>query len=303
MSARVAALAHESRLTVIGEHRRLLYVAMTRAAERLIVCGCEGARGVPNGSWYAFVQTGLGRRLATEAAPWSDKETIQVMGEAQRAANAVERPATETLVLPEWLTRPPVSEAKPKTRRASVAAFAGPDRARAEGRYFHFLLETLATAAHGARTRAAEAVSPRSFGVSEADAAGLRTAALAILASAELAPFFSAESRGEVAIGSLGAAPIDFRIDRLALVGDEVWIADFKLGAPPAHAPADYAEQLAAYRDAVGQLFPTRKVRTFLIWSSDAKAAELTFHITEAGNAEKTGLPNALKGSHFLDTV
>jgi ATP-dependent helicase/nuclease subunit A len=41
------------------EHRRLLYVAMTRAAERLIVCGCQGKHKVNDGCWYKLIETAL----------------------------------------------------------------------------------------------------------------------------------------------------------------------------------------------------------------------------------------------------
>ena len=37
------------------EYRRLLYVAMTRAIERLIVCGVEGKNKPPEGCWYDLV--------------------------------------------------------------------------------------------------------------------------------------------------------------------------------------------------------------------------------------------------------
>ena len=303
MSARVEALDRDGRHVSAGEHRRLLYVAMTRAAERLIVCGFEGAKGVPNGSWYAFVSTGLSRRLASAKASWSAEETILAMGEAQQAADVVAKPLAAPLVLPDWLKRPPIAEAKLKPRRASAEAFTGQDRRRAEGRYFHFLLETLANIAPEGRARAAEALSPRSFAVDSADAVNLRIAALAILADAKLAPLFAQGSRGEASISSLGSTPLDFRIDRLALVGDEVWIADFKLGAEPARPPREYAEQMAAYRSAVGRLFPNRRVRSFLVWSVGAKVSELGADDIPPGEAEKTGSANALKGSHFLYTV
>jgi ATP-dependent helicase/nuclease subunit A len=41
------------------EHRRLLYVAMTRAAERLIVCGCHGKIKPRPDCWYDLVRKGL----------------------------------------------------------------------------------------------------------------------------------------------------------------------------------------------------------------------------------------------------
>src|SRR5690606_2303347 len=41
------------------EYRRLLYVAMTRAADRLIVCGARGERKPPDGCWYELISTAL----------------------------------------------------------------------------------------------------------------------------------------------------------------------------------------------------------------------------------------------------
>ena len=51
--ARLAARAETK-----NEYRRLLYVAMTRAAERLIVCGIESKKR-PEGCWYDLVLQGL----------------------------------------------------------------------------------------------------------------------------------------------------------------------------------------------------------------------------------------------------
>ena len=57
--AAVAAAREAARQEAEDEHRRLLYVAMTRAAERLIVCGCQGVNRRPEGCWYDLVVNGL----------------------------------------------------------------------------------------------------------------------------------------------------------------------------------------------------------------------------------------------------
>ena len=57
--AAVAAARTLARREAEDEHRRLLYVAMTRAAERLIVCGCQGVNKRPEGCWYDLVVDGL----------------------------------------------------------------------------------------------------------------------------------------------------------------------------------------------------------------------------------------------------
>ena len=55
----VAAAREAASTKIEHEHRRLLYVAMTRAAERLIVCGYEGKKRKPAGCWYDLVLGGL----------------------------------------------------------------------------------------------------------------------------------------------------------------------------------------------------------------------------------------------------
>src|SRR5262249_28444980 len=60
-SARLATLA-EAR----DEYRRLLYVAMTRAADRLIICGADGERKRPDGCWYDLVRATLAPQLVEE---------------------------------------------------------------------------------------------------------------------------------------------------------------------------------------------------------------------------------------------
>ncbi len=41
------------------EYRRLLYVAMTRAEDRLYMCGWRGPKTPPQGSWYELIEAGL----------------------------------------------------------------------------------------------------------------------------------------------------------------------------------------------------------------------------------------------------
>jgi ATP-dependent helicase/nuclease subunit A len=49
----------------LEEHNRLLYVALTRAEDRLVVCGWQTRRGLPDVCWYNLVSRGFDR-LAPE---------------------------------------------------------------------------------------------------------------------------------------------------------------------------------------------------------------------------------------------
>ena len=81
-----------------------------------------------------------------------------------------------------------------------------------------------------------------------------------------------------------GKQPIEIagRIDRLAEVGAEVWIADFKTGAPPHDTPSAYVTQLALYRAAVSDLYPGRAVRAFILWTQAPRLDEIPVAAMEA---------------------
>ena len=81
----VAAARAEAREAQAGEHRRLLYVAMTRAAQRLIVAGHETSRRRPPDCWYDLVHSGLADALVEAPAPFRGGGTILRFGEGLRA--------------------------------------------------------------------------------------------------------------------------------------------------------------------------------------------------------------------------
>ena len=64
--ASVAAARNAARAEAENEYRRLLYVAMTRAADRLIICGADGVRARPQGCWYDLVRGPLDSFLVEE---------------------------------------------------------------------------------------------------------------------------------------------------------------------------------------------------------------------------------------------
>ena len=273
-----------------GEHRRLLYVAMTRAAQRLIVVGHHGVNGPAEDNWRELIDAGLGERLRPVPAPWDASESIARFGEPPRGdERADSAPTRPPLVEPDWLRRAATPEAPLAIVSPSRAA--APQRRtddsgrgrRQAGVLAHALLQRLPDVAPARRREAALSfLSAQSGALAEVERAALVEASLALLALPELAPLFAAGSRAEVAIA--GAAPreggpgLPFvgRIDRLAVAADAVYLADYKTGARPtgANHPAHVA-QLALYRAALTALYPDRPIRAFLIWLTGAEAVEV----------------------------
>ncbi len=82
--AAVQALRDAATARRLAEHNRLLYVALTRAEDRLVVCGWQTARSMAENCWYRLVERGF-ERLPTERFAFAASAS-QAVGSADPAA-------------------------------------------------------------------------------------------------------------------------------------------------------------------------------------------------------------------------
>ncbi len=88
------------------EYRRLLYVAMTRAAERLVICGTRGARKIPDGCWYQLVSDALSGLCVSEPADDGSGEVLRYRKGGQPPADVQKNnvpPAIKPTSATSWL--------------------------------------------------------------------------------------------------------------------------------------------------------------------------------------------------------
>jgi ATP-dependent helicase/nuclease subunit A len=237
--------------TLLGEERaarqreeaNALYVALTRAEERLFVSRTpphKGKQDTP--SWWS--------RLLPLAVPWSEPG----VGVAARSDDAGE---AEVPALP--LHRRAAANLPPQ-RQADDAL------AAALGQAVHRVLEWVSNGAAAdvptlARAAAAALALP--------DARAVQMLAQRVLDSPSCRRFFDPAqiewAGNEVPVASTDGQPR--RIDRLVrLAAPERcwWVLDYKLGSAPQNDAALLA-QLAAYRQAVAALLPGERVRAAFI--------------------------------------
>ncbi len=298
------------------EHHRLLYVAMTRAEDRLIACGWEsGAAGSTTPSWHELIGRGFDRLdVAVEETPGFWPETRRVLAAAQKrpppAAQAPE--AMEAVTLPSWLGRapdwgaePPAAEpARPRPlipSRPEEAAFGpvpqassparrdDPAGARfARGTLIHGLLQHLPELPPTDRARAGRHFLGRmGSGIGAEDAARILDQCLAVLEHPALAMAFAPGSRAEVPLtGEIAGVVVNGVIDRLAVSEAEVVAIDFKTGRqPPAEierTPILYLRQMAAYRALLTAIFPGRTIRCALVWTETGAVTVLPDGLLDA---------------------
>ena len=276
------------------EYRRLLYVAMTRAAERLVVCGAQGKNKIPDGCWYELVRTALDGECATEVADDGGAQVLRYRKHASVTAPVREPVSQEPLAiaLPNWLRRKAAPERpSPRTLTPSEAPQKrAPSPASAQallrGSLTHRLMQALPDIAPERRAEAARDYLARAGReLSNEDRAYIAAQAIGIAEHARFAPLFAPGSRAEVPIvGRLRLngehVRVSGQIDRLVVARDAVLIADFKTDrAPPARiedCPQTYVRQLALYRAVLAQLYPDRPVRAALIWTELPELMELS---------------------------
>ena len=288
------------------EYRRLLYVAMTRAEDRLYVCGWRGVKEPVEGSWHNLVAKGLERiaepfdfDCAGETAEgWSgrgwrlrSKQTAQPALSRREAGDPKSDEA-----MPRWTKRMPLAEpvparpfapSRPNEAEPPVRSPLGPDdgwRFR-RGNLVHRLLETLPNLPPEARQGAAERFLARPVHkLGEIERTEIARETLAVLSDPAFAPLFGPGSRAEVPVvgtiaGQRGDEIISGQIDRL-LVGDrDVIILDYKTNRPPPVEVGDvavvYLRQMAAYRALLRAIYPPRRVRCALLWTDGPRLMPL----------------------------
>ena len=263
--ARDTILAEES-LLAEREETNVLYVAMTRAKQVLIVSGAENSKAAD--SWYRRIGGAFGfgdeggvlgddLTLATPSASASVFSSA-VEGEQRDASSGIGKHDADA-GYPLELNRP-----LPTGNRGSFFASAATRR----GEKIHLLLQYLAPPeAIGDRVWLRELLD---VGETEFDA--LWSDAHAILGAPALRRFFDPAqylyARNEVAY--VDASGEVRRVDRVVEFEDELWVLDYKTGdhVGPDDAPraiGRYRAQLAAYRRAMETIAAGKPVRAALV--------------------------------------
>jgi ATP-dependent helicase/nuclease subunit A len=295
---RVSEAAHaQARARQLEEQRRLLYVAMTRAQEQLVVTGWERKRG-REASWYDMIAEGLARlpgarrvemRLAPDlSGPGWRLDTRPDAGLRQLGLgldpppHGPERP-------PAWLQEIPLEPevAQPLSpshlddaSEPAASPLEDSDRYR-RGRLIHRLLQSLPDRPDGERAAAmARFLAQPGLALDPALQQEIAAEVAAVLAAPAIAHAFGPGSRAEVPLaGMVGGRLIAGQVDRLAVGRDEVLVIDYKTNrAPPAAAgqvPAVYLRQMAAYSTLLEQIYPNRRVRCALLWTQGPRLMAL----------------------------
>lgn len=257
------------------ERLRLLYVALTRAQSRLIVCGAGEAK--TETAWYALVKQGM---LAAGARPGVGGSLVLEHGSFPELGTVTPSVAPVPPPLPDWTGRRaptarhgplPVSPSSlPGAKILPGESEGDLDAALARGSRLHLLLE------HLPRHRQEDwaMLSSRLLNGAE-DSAELLQEAAAILTKPALSHLFGPGTLAEAPVtADLNGERMFGLIDRLVVTPTHVLAVDYKSNRiTPADAsgiPDGIKAQLLAYRSALAQIYPDRQVEVAVLWTKTA---------------------------------
>ena len=276
------------------EHLRLLYVAMTRAADQLIVSGVmpkarkDGADPRPPSSWHVIVERAMEPIGASGVGHVSLSYGSRIDARAARGKDKAEFPA---IAVPDWAKRQAPPEARPP-RPLAPSAIAIDDEtapppseamraAALRGTWIHQLLERLPAVEAGERPGAADRWLERSAGVANpAVRAEIIEQVCGILSDPQFGALFGP---GSLAEAPLAATLPDGRViagtvDRILIEANRISVIDFKTGKVPAselQVPNSHRAQMIAYAEALRVIFPGRRISASLLYTAGPKLIEV----------------------------
>lgn len=314
-----AELLEELKTRSEEEYRRLLYVGMTRAEDRLILCGYRGERESEN-TWAKLASDGLG----DEAVPYdhpvegvnarryrkTELADVVIQDKADAAETAYpplpehyRRPLEPEQGLPRPLTPSGASalieaDAEQVVRSGSPVLEQGV-QTEGSGRSFglqrgtviHTLLQRLPDLPPDQRQQAAQRYLNIAAGDwHETQRGKVQAAVSTILEDPQFSSVFSPGSKAEVSLmGKLQLRGkeqvVSGQIDRICVEEDRVLIIDYKSNRPPARTmqevPQAYITQLALYRALVEPLYPQKRVEAALLFTEGPHLIVLDEHVME----------------------
>lgn len=282
------AIREREKARLAAEQNRLLYVALTRARDHLVICGAWGKTsktGYLEGSWYQTCEA------ATSAFEGARRENnVWVLGDLPKLGAGFIRGTDKArpLPLPDWISKPVTIRAGDGQQRAPSQLLPGDTpvlppfgkqhltRFR-RGRLIHELLEILPELPHAAREDRARRFLSRCLDASEQTLADdVMKTAFEVLNHPDLSEVFGPGGRAEAPI--VGTGPnlppglvINGRIDRMRVTETEVLVIDYKTDRPPPKHEADvalpYLAQMGSYFDVLSSTYPDKTIKCALLWT------------------------------------
>ncbi len=277
------------------EDQRLLYVAMTRPRDRLILCGHQSGvskKGYGDNCWYDYFERNLNTNNNSQDLVLDDNQLFgKIWGKLPDGPIAKPKAQiiNQEVTIPDWVHKP-IDKGATNHRRIApsilivenyeppaISPISGNKISRfLRGTLIHELLETLPQIKKSHQLEQAQKRLSRESQIDDELKADIINEALKIINDAQFGDLFSQDSRAEVAImGKSKLLPNDMiingMIDRMIIKQDEILVLDYKTNRPPPKniegAAPQYINQMACYWALLQETYPKHKIKCALLWT------------------------------------
>ena len=279
------------------EYKRLLYVAMTRAENRLYIGGYTNSKKPNESSWYSYVENAFNKLPDIEQIKFGNEEILRFKNpetaKPDRKQTDKKDHSVEDIKEPHWLFSPiseepfpprPLTPSRPSSEEEPVLS---PLQSSHNSRFLrgnitHKLLQILPDLSSEHRQKAAEKyVSHPAHNLSQKIQDSIVSETLALLNHPDFAPIFGQGSIAEAPVTGFinNKTLVSGQIDRLLITKTEIFIIDYKTNRPPPKnlkdVPNIYRNQMQAYADIIREIYPKHIIRAALIWTDDTRLMEI----------------------------
>lgn len=265
------------------EYRRLLYVALTRAEDRLYICGFSNKENADARSWYSICQETL-RENGEKNGEIFEIKTPEIIAKKTEDKQSVEEKMPE----PEaWIYQNAEKEtllSKPYTPSHgeeeidvdSSSPLAENGNFYLRGSIIHKLLQFLPPNKQNNENLIEEYLNKNAEELADFQRKQIKKEVFALLNSDEFSEILGKNSRSEVPImGEVDGKIISAQLDRLVILPDKIMIVDFKTNRPAAQTLGDtpeiYVNQLLMYAKLLRKIYQDKSVETYILWTNEAR--------------------------------
>ena len=277
----------------LHDERRLFYVAMTRAEDRLIVCGWKDQGKSSEDFWYFRIKNAL-ERIDLKHENLEDGILRWTSQQINRSTLEEEKEYVNLKPLPSWVKEyPPLVKDKevnliaPSIQEDISENNYSPISIKStqsfdKGLLIHKVLQFLPNIHKDSRSEILENyLEYNNLNLDKKDLAGISISVIKLINNSNFSFIFENQGLTEVPVmGKLGNRMVSGKIDRLIVTKDKILIIDYKTNINPpldeARVPKKILRQMALYRDLICTIFPDRKVVCSLLWTEIPSLMELS---------------------------
>ena len=272
------------------EYNRLLYVALTRAEERLCICGYKKKNKESEDCWYSICKEAL-EKIATKredgGLQYFVEQKISPESKEEKKAKVKEKN------IPNWVyedydfenvkIRALIPSHQEEKKEVTISPLVMKNNVRLynRGKFIHKILQFLPDIEEKNRDMVLEDfLSKQGSDFDKEEKERIKREIMELFNSSKFASLFGKNSRAEVSLmGMVENKMISGQVDRLIVEEDKVMIVDYKTNRPAASCledvPSGYLKQMRAYRKIVENIYPEKKIETYILWTNTSQMMKI----------------------------